>query len=291
MGGMFGSSGYKPQGTQDINLGLQRQIYGQMGEPDFDTFKGEFGEKSAGMGRKYKDFNNFDERARKAFDKLSPREKLQYTKPQQAPEYNQGMSGFDVGSTFREATGYDYTPESAQRLAEPYYAGIESQAIEGAKQGFQSGMDAATGQMGRRGLAHGGLGNMAMMDQSGALSRDIAGIRRDVGFQKAQDLSKLNQFDIQNMMQNRQFGAGLGEQQRQFSSQQQAQNMAQQQGMDQAEWARRYGVHRQPMDDLMNLYALHQGAPGHQPRSGWFGGLLGGAGSAMTGAGALWGGK
>jgi len=201
------------------------------------------------------------------------------------PEFTTGESGVDMSSGYTPQ-GFDAFQFTAPQLEDkvtPYYSGIESQAIEGAKMGAQTGMEQALAATGRRGLSpRGGIAGRNLGGVAQGLSRDVAGIRRDIGMKRAGALQGLAERQAAYDMQRQQSQAGqnlaaaqFGAQQQQFGAGQLMREKLAQAQMDAAYRAERIGYQRQPMEDKMRLYGAMGSLGSRDVKKP---GLLGGAG-------------
>lgn len=174
---------------------------------------------------------------RDAWSGLPQEQKITFSPKQQAPQftYKPGESGYDFMKNV-----------NIKSQVEPYYAGIAANQTEAAKSGAQAGMANMMSMLGSRGITGGGIAQMGGGQMADALSRQMAEGQRNVDFQKAQDMTRLAQWNAENYLR------GLGAQQQ----------------SDVSMRGEKMGYYRQPQEDLMRMYSTMM-APSQQYQPGW----------------------
>ena len=262
MGFLFGSTdeGYRPKASVE-RLGSELEQMARTGGATQRIAGYELGGKKGfgNIGQKMLEKAQAGQLSQKDLDKaisggyIKPR--YEAAEPAYKPTFERGESGFDVMQAYKpqEFKPFQFTtPDVSDR-----YRGIESQAIEGAKTGLQAGIEQTMAATGRRGLSpRSGIAGRALGDVAQKASRDISGIRRDIGLQREKDLQQRQAMQAQQNLAAAQFGAG----ERQFAQQQALRQALGQAQLDAAARGERMGFQRQPMEDLFRLYGMQMPA-------------------------------
>jgi hypothetical protein len=155
-----------------------------------------------------------------------------------------------------------------QNQAEPYYNQLEQNATNNAMLGARSAANSMASALGQRGVAQGGLGQMAGNQLASSLGRQLGDISSNIGFQRAQDYNQLaqsgaelqqrinefnRQLDLQEQMSGRQMS--LAERQQLVSE------MINQYNIDKGFRAEQYGYWKDPFNDYMNLQQMGMSLP------------------------------